>query len=63
VAYGFHVGRSDQLQKVQGCRKAEGNMHDLTEWVAQYQYLLWTMRKSCMKHSGEANSVSVSTIR
>jgi hypothetical protein len=24
------------------------------QWVAQYQYLLWTMRKSCMRHSGEA---------
>jgi hypothetical protein len=24
------------------------------QWVAQNQYLLWTMRKSCMRHSGEA---------
>jgi hypothetical protein len=35
-------------------------MHDLAQWVAQNQYLLWTMRKSCMKHSGEATLVSAS---
>lgn len=28
-AHSFHIGLSDQLQKVQGCRRTEGNMHDL----------------------------------
>ena len=57
VAYGFFTfGRSNQVdcKRYKAAEMPRAACMTWLQWVAQNQYLLWTMRKSCMRHSGEA---------